>query len=371
MTYPIPHFLHGRRDIAPPYNRVMIAKTTQLGDLVISLPMAGALKRRDPGCTVILLTHPNTADAARCCPDVDEVHAEPATAQELLALLIALKIDIFIQVSPARELAQAAHDAAIPQRIGTLSRGYNWRLCTHLVAITDTFSGLNKRLLDLQYLTPLGIRVRDLAAVRDLYHLRPPAPTPAPPHPADFARGRNTIILSPALITAKAHRWPLEFYSRLIRQLDPARFHWFICGVASERQGLLPLLASHLAESNVTDLVGQLPLAQFSAFVALCDGLVAGSTGPLHLAAALGIRTLGLYQSRRGDLRRWQPVGGDVTVLHSATRCHGEPRPGNARHGHPCPCILALAPERVAGHVQTWFDTGAEPGPLQKTVRQA
>ena len=46
---------------------------------------------------------------------------------------------------------------------------------------------------------------------------------------------------------------------------------------------------------RVTDLTGQLSLSQLVELIAHCDGLVAASTGPLHLAAAFGIRAVGLY----------------------------------------------------------------------------
>jgi ADP-heptose:LPS heptosyltransferase len=359
MTFHIRAFWRRNNRIAPPYGRVLIAKTTQLGDLVICLPMASALKKRDPHCQVILLTNPATVEVARCCPDVDEAHGEPPTKSALLAFLKALRIDTFIQLSPSRVLAEAARDAGIPNRIGSLYRAYSWRFCTHLVAVSGSLSGLNKRLLDLQHLAPAGIRVDDLESVRHLYRLhRPPSlPAALALHPAHFSHGRKRIIISPTLITAKSHQWPLEFYSRLIHALDPSRFHWFICGVAADRKSLLPLLGKHRLESNVTDLVGSMTLSQFTAFISDCDGLIAGSTGPLHLAAALGIRTLGLFQSRRIDLQRWHPVGGRSTVLHSAVRCGGEPRRTGSAPVEPCPCILAIAPERVARHVAGWFDT--------------
>jgi len=358
MTFHIAHSFRHRHRIMPPLKRILIAKTTQLGDLVISLPMASALKRQDDSCEVILLTNPRTVDVARCCADVDEVYGEPQTRQELLALLISLKVDTFIQVSPSRTLAQLAQVAGIPNRIGSLFRSYSWRWCTHMVAVSGSFSGLNKRLLDLQYLAPLGIHIHDLDSVRGLYNLQPSSLELDAPllQPANFSNGRRSIILSPALITAKTHQWPLEFYSRLIHKMDPTQFHWFICGIADDREKLLPLLGRHALDSNVTDMVGRLTLAEFMSFISRCDGLVAGSTGPLHLAAALGIRTLGLFQSRKVDIQRWHPVGPSAAILYSEVKCQGEPRSSSFSRSPHCPCILAIEPERVARHVLAWFE---------------
>jgi ADP-heptose:LPS heptosyltransferase len=348
-----------RQNIWPPFKRVLLSKTTQLGDLVISLPMAAALKQHDPHCTVILLTNRRTVDVARHCVDVDEAYPEPATAEERLALLRSLNVDIFIQVNSSHEMARSAYDAGIPVRIGSLFRFYNLWLCTHRVALTRSCWGLNKRLLDLQYLLPLGIRIDDLKTVQDLYHLAPPrlAADQSPPHPGHFAKGRRTIILSPALVTASAHQWPLESYSRVIHSLDPDRFQWFVCGTLDDRQHLQGLLDRHLQEPNVTDLVGKLTLTQFMSFTAHCDGLIAGSTGPVHLAAALGINTLGLYQSRKADIQRWHPVGRSTAIIHSDVHCRGERRSARGGPTIPCPCIVAIDPESVVRRVRAWFET--------------
>ncbi|MYN44058.1 hypothetical protein GTP23_03120 [Pseudoduganella sp. FT93W] len=354
-----------------PGRRIMLAKTTQLGDLVISLPMAAALKQHDPRCTVILLTNRRTADIARHCPDVDEVYAAPEDGAELTALLASVRPDIFIQVNPCRRLAQSAYDAALPIRIGSLFRLYNWQRCTHLVPISSPNSGLNKRLLDLQYLRPLGIIVNDATQIPALYHLAPPAGAAATPagastaaatlHPAQFAQGRRTVILSPALVTARSHQWPLEFYTELIERIDPREVHWFICGTAEDRACLQPLLQRHAHAENVTDMVGRLSLTEFMAFISQCDGLVAGSTGPLHLAAALGIHTLGLFQSRRSDVQRWRPLGPMASVIHSHVRCRGERRLAHGTSVIPCPCMAAIPPATVAEHVRSWFSMRGQP----------
>lgn len=369
-------YVHGPAPIAPPFGRVLVAKTTHIGDLVISLPLAAALKRRDPHCTVIYLTSAATAEVARCCPAIDEVvtmPAEPAPPDRVATLLESLCLNIFIQVNNWRLLAMAAQLAAIPIRIGSLFRLFNWFHCTHLVAIGRATSGLNKRELDLHYLAPLGIGVPDRhTLIRDGQLALPPPPL----HHMGLgqvskfrhvARGRHAILLSPAAATAASHCWPPESYAALIDSLDRASYHWFICGLGGERQQMQALLRSQAGAVNVTDLVGKLALPDFLGLIAAADGVVGGNSGPVHLAAALGVRTLGLYQSRATDILRWQPLGSRVTVLHSEVRCRGERRARRARQrGKPqlvCPCIAAIRPQAVAQAVAGWFDEERMPSP--------
>jgi ADP-heptose:LPS heptosyltransferase len=69
---------------------------------------------------------------------------------------------------------------------------------------------------------------------------------------------------------------------------------------------------------NVIDLTGKFTLAELIAFLTKADGLVAASTGPLHIAAAVGIHTLGLYPDKRPiHAGRWAPIGPKAFTLSS------------------------------------------------------
>ena len=61
---------------------------------------------------------------------------------------------------------------------------------------------------------------------------------------------------------------------------------------------------------NSIDITGKFGIEKFYHFVQCADGLVACSTGPLHIAAAKGIHALGLYPSARPKhAGRWGPLG--------------------------------------------------------------
>jgi heptosyltransferase-3 len=90
------------------------------------------------------------------------------------------------------------------------------------------------------------------------------------------------------------------------------------------------------------DLTGKLKLDQFIAFIAHCDGLVAASTGPLHIAAALGKKTIGLFSSRRPiHPGRWMPVGEDAYALVFDANCE------KCREGKECNCITKISPQQI------------------------
>lgn len=59
-------------------------------------------------------------------------------------------------------------------------------------------------------------------------------------------------------------------------------------------------------------------LYQFVSFIRNADGLIASGTGPLHIAAASGINTLGLFPCVRPiHPGRWAPLGERAGYLES------------------------------------------------------
>jgi ADP-heptose:LPS heptosyltransferase len=86
----------------------------------------------------------------------------------------------------------------------------------------------------------------------------------------------------------------------------------------------------------VTDLGGRLDLAGLAELLAGADALVAGNTGPAHLAAAVGTPVVSLFAPVVPAVR-WRPwkvphvLLGDQQAACAGTRARTCPVPG-----HPC-----------------------------------
>jgi ADP-heptose:LPS heptosyltransferase len=325
--------------------RIMIAKTTHVGDVVISLPLAGVLKHYFPEATILFLAKGQNCDIARRYAFIDEVYDESLIDTE--EGLKSCRADVFIQVNNSERLAFAAKKADIPVRIGTIFRKYNWSLCTDRVFISREVKWLNRRDLDLEFLRPLGISHRfsyqDLSSLYK-FHEKPLSDQ----YQKILDPNKFKLILHPTLITAKNYQWPLDYYKALIQSLDPEKFQIFITGVQSD----LSYMESFLQEMNprIVNLVGKINMEDLITVIAHCDGLVAGSTGPLHLAAALGIHALGIYRADKKYIRRWESVGWKAEVLAQSTSCPKCP------NGDPCKCIYAIKPEYVKARILDWFE---------------
>ncbi len=97
-----------------------------------------------------------------------------------------------------------------------------------------------------------------------------------------------------------------------------------------------------LKNSKVINLTGQLSLDELISFIGNTDGLVAASTGPLHIAAALGKKAIGIYAPMRPiHPGRWAPIGEHASYLVWDKACN------NCRKSFDCECIRSITPEDV------------------------
>jgi len=105
-----------------------------------------------------------------------------------------------------------------------------------------------------------------------------------------------------------AREWGMDNYQKLLDILPKDKFRIFITGTKEEGAILNPYLFDN--HPGVIDMTGKLKLENLVSFIAHADGMLSASTGPLHIAAALGKHALGLYAPMRPiHPGRWAPIG--------------------------------------------------------------
>ncbi|TVT41654.1 glycosyltransferase family 9 protein [Hymenobacter setariae] len=334
----------------------LVSRTDAIGDVVLTLPVCGMLKQLHPGCRVVLIGRSYTAAVAAACPWIDdfvELQADASVAA-LAAQLRPYAAAAIIHVFPNKMVANAAKQAHIPVRIGTRNRLFHWLTCNRLVALSRRHSPLHEAQLNLHLLRPLGYtQVPPLPTVAELVRLVPTAPLP--PHAQQLLAARRpeqlNVVLHPRS-RGSAREWGLPHFGQLARLLHTAGHRVFVTGTKEEGAELAA--ADWLQEHKpylAADLTGEFALPEFIAFISAADGLVAGSTGPLHLAAALGRHALGLYPPIRPmHPGRWGPLGPWAEYLvfdrPNCQDCRNQPAQ--------CTCIKAIEAGAVAAHVASW-----------------
>ena len=318
--------------------RIIISRTDSIGDVILTLPMATLLKQLLPGCTVIFLGSSYTKDLVACCPDVDEFF-DWKTAD-----LADIKADTIIHVLPRPELAKAARRAKIQNRVGTTNRLYHWWTCNWLIKLSRKNSDLHEAQLNLKLLGFMeGVKKEySLPEVVGLMNFKSAKASCDAVQYID--NQKFNLILHPKS-KGSAREWGLDNFKRLIEILPADSFKIFICGTENEGAMVRDALLSTPRE-NTVDLTGKLSLADYIAFIDHCDGLVAASTGPLHIAAALGKHALGLYPPIRPmHPGRWACIGKNAKVFVTDRQCD------ECRKTQDCRCMRMIEPEMLKSYL--------------------
>lgn len=331
---------------------ILISRTDSIGDVVLTLPLAGVLKERIPSCRVVFLCAAYTRPVVDVCENVDKVLDWSALQllpeDEQIRQLRQQNIDIVLHVFPRSAIARLAKKAGIKQRFGTTSRFYHWWTCNNLILLSRKNSPLHEAELNIRIAQKL--MGSDAPTLQDVPHYYGLTRLPTLPERLRgvLDAGCFNLILHPKS-QGSAPEWSEERYLQLLRQLLPLRFNIILTGTEEEGKHV-HRLRQEVVKFGGNDLTGATNLTELLALIANADGLIAASTGPLHIAAALGKYTLGLFAPIRPmHPGRWKPIGTKAVTLSQEKNCNA------CQGGKPCACIEELTPEAVADVISSWL----------------
>lgn len=303
--------------------RILISRTDSIGDVLLTLPMCGLIKEYHTNAHLLFLGRTYTKPIIDCCEHIadfinwDEISKLPVNEQILF--FKESKIDTIIHVFPDRKIAEVAARAGIKQRIGATGRLYHWLYCNKLRPLSRKNSILHEAELNVKLAHAFVPENKTEHSLLWNYY----GFTKIPPLTAEvFGRidkAKFNLILHPKS-KGSAREWPLDKYKMLVEALPPQQYNVFISGTSADGEFLQTWLKS--LPDFVHDITGQLSLSGFIAFIGQADGLIAASTGPLHIAAALGKMAIGLYPPIRPmHPGRWGPIGKNAHYIVLDKNC--------------------------------------------------
>jgi ADP-heptose:LPS heptosyltransferase len=273
---------------------------------------------------------------------------EKAGIQEASRIFAKEDYDVCIHIFPNREVAKAVKLSGIKMRIGTTGRIFHWRYCNKLVKFTRKRSDLHEAQLNLKLLKPLSLPTE--SNFEELISLTGFTKLPAISEKVKslIDNEKINLILHPKS-KGSAIEWGLENFNSLINILPKDRYHIFISGTDQDEKSIGDAIS--FDQENVTSLLGKLSLDEFISFISLSDGLVAASTGPLHIAAAMNKLSIGLYSPRRPiHPGRWRPIGSKAIAVVNDENCE------KCGRGESCDCMLKIEPQRIVDLINHSFE---------------
>ena len=354
--------------------RILLIRPDHLGDVLLTLPAAAALKRSLPFSHLTYLVAEGLEPVTNRSPDVDETLSLPFpppnaalessewAALDAAAPMLSDRFDVAVLLRPGdRSSGSLVCAAGIPVRIGFDQNGMH-RFLTDTVPETP-----NRHAVWLAHdvmTTALDRLNGSIAAVS------PPA-TPSPtdrilvPSRADQLEaegaiasvsrmtGSSPIILHPGTGWTLKH-WPPERWGALASHLH-------------RRFGIAPIVTGGRGEDDLVEQVvlqsgssavaiaPPLSLGGFAALLAKASLVVASDSGPLHLAAMLGTPVVGLYGPGNPALAApWCPPESQ-RIVRVDLPCS----PCGVMHDPPCgalrdpACVTGVGVEMVAEAVES------------------
>ncbi len=325
-----------------------------LGDLLLSTPVAAALKRRDPGAQVDYWANPRLAPVLEGNPCIDRVwtHDPAGPLRELLAWLRRSAYDVALMPWTTTRQAWLIALADIERRVGPGNRLYYSHLFTDRIpdhaAHGDTRTHMVQ--LCLEYAEAIECDTRDLSPA---IHLSAADRDDADRLLRDRGVGSTDrlCLLHASRGMARAGRtWPIASFVEAGRRLQAElSLRLLVVGTLDECD-VAGRLRSGLG-ADAVDLAGRTTLRQACAVIARCALAVSLDTGPMHLAAAVGVPVVAMFPMACYPTGRWHPYGVPFRIVGTGSwRC--------SRH-----CVKELCPSFVC-------HDAVDPGAVVRAARE-
>jgi len=326
--------------------RIIISRTDNLGDVILTLPLLGYLKTIMPDVRLFFIGKAYTHAVIDRCIHVDKF-IDRGDILSNPQVLHAIQADTIFFIYPDRQLARLSRKMGIPNRVSTGHRWFNWLYCNYRVNFSRLHSRLHESQLNFKLLSPFKIYWDfDLKEMAYHYGLVPILRD----HSQYLSGGYFNLILHPKS-KGSAREWHLDNYFALAASLPADRFRIFITGLKEEGEAIRQEKPALFELGHVTDMTGKLSLDELMSFVSQADGLVACSTGVLHLAAALGKFAVGLYSPMKPiHPGRWMPIGNEANYLVINKNC------SDCRRTKECHCVNEITPEQVNQRILQYAD---------------
>lgn len=326
--------LDARRAPLPWPQRLLIVGPGGLGDTVLALPLLRRLQQSSPATRITWVGKRAYAGivAAMGVAGFEAGEDYPAAFDPA-------RFDAILAIGDlgAEFFGGIERLARVPLRIGMAAARQRPRWANHVVWTSVFGRPRHEAQRLLRLLRPFGAGGVDGSAERGRAAT---LTAPAAALPLDLPA--SPVVLHPYSM-GHAREWPEAHWRALAGQLAASRCPVVFTGSPAEGVRFAAAWPPIERPAGVHDAFGRLDLAQLAALLGRARAVVACSTGPLHLAAALGTPALGLYVPRKGlGVERWAALGPQALSVQVDRHCRRGCQNGA------CPCIAALDPGTIA-----------------------
>lgn len=330
------------------FNSFAIIQTAFIGDVLLALPLAQAIKNFLPHSTVRFVTTAVSSEAAKCAQCVDEVivydkrntHRGLNGIRHLSSILSSANTDCVI--TPHRFvrstlLSYLSHPVfSVGFNVSALSLLYDYRVKfkLHLHESQKNMSLLTAfREFDAIPSPPkvnIKIPKQDENIINSITNSFNP-------------QNKKIIVLAPGSVWA-TKRWLPEYFSELAKSLDKEYFQVFLVGSQADAE----LCEKISFGNNAVNLAGKTSLPQLFGLLRVTNLLVTNDSSPTHFAALVNCPTIVVYGAT-SPMFGFSPLSDVAKVIENdSLKCH----PCRIHGSERCPiktfeCMRSIKPDMV------------------------
>ena len=303
--------------------RILVVKLDHLGDVLLATPVFSNLRRAYPNTELHALTGAWSRVVLEKHPDVSKVieynspafcrTGQPTSLKQTFRLYQALrrqKYDMIVELRGDWRVVWFAFLRLTPKRLDRAALQVEHKLGF------VRFTGTHETTRNLDVLKQAGIPIPVQTTTFSVT-------TEDEKWASDFLathqidREHPLIAIHPGS-PIQLKRWLPERYAELVDWLIAQKgAQILLVGVKDEIQIITDIQARMQGES--INIAGETTLTQLASILHKCNIFIGNDSGPMHLAAAVGIHTIGLYGP--GDPTRFGPVGEKCRTIRRKLDC--------------------------------------------------
>jgi heptosyltransferase-3 len=311
-----------------PYNTILLIQLGDIGDVILTLPAIRALRENYPQSRLVVCVREKAREIIEDCPWASSVMTVRKERKRLKAAVLdqarwmrelrSHRFDLVIDLRTGTRGAIIAGLSGAGTRIGRFAAdGRLWRnrVFTHLVTPPDeAFEYAAEH--NLNILSPLGLKLPDRALQITIpYHRR---------EAASRLFSSQSIPLSRPLLAFhpfslwKYKEWQVNSCAELIDDVQLRYDVTVVITGSSEERGRADQVVAR-CKTKPFNLAGKTSIGELAAVFFTCRGFIGVDTAALHLAAAVGIPTLGIFGPSPAVC--WAPRGSRHMVVSKNMPC--------------------------------------------------
>lgn len=308
------------------YQRILIARTDRIGDVLLSTPVICTLRQKFPQAYISIVVAPYAREIVEGNPYLDEViiydkdgkHKSWWRTFKFASRLKKKKFDLAIILHPTNRLHLVTFLAGIPQRLG-YDRKFGF-LLSRRKKHTKQEGLRHEAEYNLDLLSDLGItgNPQDLFMpikheseqyVEELFKKN------------DFSQADKILAINPGA-SCPSKIWPAERFVQVAEKLS-GRYDFKILILAGPKEIYLADKIAHAMKGKVVNLAGKTSISQLASVLKRCALLISNDSGPVHIASAVGTPVISIFGRNQAGLspRRWGPLGKHGKYLHKEVGC--------------------------------------------------